>query len=212
MKVAIFSESSADEAAIRVLVDGLLGKKTAAPQMPPIRSRGWNAVLRSLPTVLRHLHYQTEAEALVVVLDSDRSPPHVETHPEPGGPGEKCRLCQMLRIVRGLQNELPARHMYGRIKTALGLAVPQIEAWYLVRRDPHVSEAAWISAQQSGQCPYAREHLKPKVYGTDRPSLELETRRAREEAERIVREGKLPVLEKSFPGGFGALANDVRDW
>jgi len=211
MKVAIFSESSADEAAIRLLLDGLLGEKTVAPRMPPIRSRGWNAVLGSLPMVLRHLHYQTDAEGLVVVVDSDRSPAHAEAHDQPGRRDPKCRLCEMLSIVDGIKHQFQ-RQGYTPIKTALGLAVPQIEAWYLAGRDPHVSEAAWISGQQSGQFSYAREHLKPKVYDTDRPSLELETRRAREEAERIVREGKLPVLEQLFPAGFGALAKDVRNW
>jgi hypothetical protein len=212
MKVAVFSESSADEAAIRVLLDGLLGTETAAPQMPPIRSRGWHTVLTRLPIVLRHLHYQTDAEALVVVLDSDRSPAHLEAHREPGGAEEKCRLCQLTRILRQVQSELPPRDTYGRVKTALGLAVPQIEAWYLVGTDPHVTEGAWISGLKHGKFPYAREHLKQKVYGTDRPSLDLETSRAKEEAQRIVREGKLPLLEQSFPGGFGALAQDVRDW
>jgi len=117
----------------------------------------------------------------------------------------------MRAVVEQVKNRF-RQQGYSPVKTALGLAVPQIEAWYLVGRDPHVSEAAWISGQQSGQFLYAREHLKRKVYETDRPSLELETTRAREEAERIVREGKLPLLEKLFPAGFGPLANDVRNW
>ena len=212
MKVAVFSESEADEAAIRVFVDALLGQETEAPSKPPIRSRGWNAVLIRLPVLLRHLHYQTDAEALAVVVDSDRSPMHLQAHTEPDGAEEKCRLCQVTRIIRRVQGELRPRDPYGRLKTAIGLAVPQIEAWYLVGRDPHVTEAAWISGLKHGKFPYAREHLKKQVYGTDRPSLELETRRAKEEAERIVREGKLPLLEESFPGGFGALARDVRNW
>ena len=76
MKVAVLSESPADEAAIRILVEGLLGRTIEPPPMPPIRSRGHDAVVASLPTVLKHLHYRTDAEALVVVLDSDRSPVH----------------------------------------------------------------------------------------------------------------------------------------
>jgi hypothetical protein len=40
----------------------------------------------------------------------------------------------------------------------------------------------------------------------------LETRRAREETQRIVRDGHLSLLEQSFPGGFGALAKDLRAW
>lgn len=211
MKVAIFSESSADEAAIRVLLDGLLGEETVAPQMPRLRSRGVGAVRRDAPMVLKHLQYRTDAEALVIVGDSDRTPPHVEAHNQLGGSDPHCRLCEMRRIVDEVTAQFRKQGL-SAIKTALGLAVPQIEAWYLVGGDPHVSEAAWISGQKHGKLPFPREHLKAKVYGTDRPSLELETRRAREEAERIVREGKLPDLEQFFPGGFGALAADVRKW
>ena len=212
MKVAVFSESEADEAAVRVFVDALLRQETESPPMPAIDSRGWNAVLIRLPVVLRHLHYQTDAEALVVVIDSDRSSVHLAAHSEPDGAEEKCRLCQVTSIVRQVQSELRPRDTYGPLKTALGLAVPQIEAWYLVGRDPHVGEAAWISGLKHGKFPYAREHLKEQVYETDSPAIELETRRAKEEAQRIVREDKLPLLEQSFPGGFGALARDVRKW
>lgn len=211
MKVAIFSESSADEAAIRVLLDGLLGQKTVAPQMPPLRSRGVDAVRRDVPMVLKHLQYGKHAEALVVVRDSDRTPPHVEAHNQPGGSDPECRLCEIRGIVDQVTNQFWKQGL-SPIRTALGLAVPQMEAWYLIGHDPHVSEASWISGRKHGKLPFPREHLKAKVYGTNRPSLELETRRAREEAERIVREGRLPELEQFFPGGFGSLAIDVRNW
>jgi len=213
MKVAIFSESSADEAAIRILVEGVLGTQTEMPSsMPPIRSRGWGAVLRDLPMVLRHLHYQTDADALVVVLDSDRSPVHRPAGCESAKPVKKCRLCQMAAILTQAQNTLPSRPSYGSLKTALGLAVPQIEAWYLAGRAPHVSEAAWIVGLQSGKFPYTPDSLKEELYGTNEPLLELETARAEQEARRIVREEKLGLLEQLFPGGFGALAADVRSW
>ncbi len=213
MKVAIFGESSADEAAVRVLVDGLLGERTETPSsVPPIRSRGWGAVLRDLPMVLRHLHYQSDADALVVVLDSDRSPVHRQAECQSARPAKKCRLCQTAAILARAQETLARRPVYGPLKTALGLAVPQIEAWYLAGADLHVSEAAWIAGSPPGKWPYTSDALKTAVYGTNQPPLELETRRAEEEATRIVREGKLPLLEQLFPGGFGALAADVRGW
>ena len=213
MKLAILSESPADEAAIRVFVEGLLGERIEAPSsMPPVRSRGREAVMGILPAVLKHLHYQTDADALVVVVDSDRSAIHQETHAQPGAADQTCWLCRIKVIVNRVQRELAPRDPYSPVKTALGLAVPQIEAWYLVGRDPHVNEAAWGRGLGSGDFPYTGNKLKQKVYGTDRPSLSLETERAREAAERIVREGGLPRLEKLFPGGFGTLANDVRSW
>ncbi|HUT93848.1 MAG TPA: hypothetical protein VMY37_30575 [Thermoguttaceae bacterium] len=213
MKVAIFSESNADEVAIRILVDGILGTRTEVPSpMPPIRSRGWGAVLRDLPMALRHLHYQSDAHAMLVVLDSDRSPLHRASDCQSAKPPKKCRLCQMATILTQVQNTLAPRPTYGPLRMALGLAVPQIEAWYLAGRDPHVSEAAWMVGLQSGKPPYTGGSLKKQVYGTDEPLLEMETSRAKEEAERIVREGKLSLLEQLFPGGFGSLAGDVRSW
>jgi hypothetical protein len=212
MKIAVFSESSADEAAIRIFIEGLLGRESQCAPMPPIRSRGHDAVFKYVPSVLNHLHYRTDAEALVVVVDSDRSPVHQPSHAEPGKAEEKCRLCQLLKIVADVRHDLRPRPRGRPVEIALGLAVPQVEAWYLAGRDPHVSEAAWIVGQQSGKPPYTSDSLKQSVYGTDEPLLEMETARAREEAERIVREGKLPLVEQLFPGGFGALANDVRSW
>ena len=75
-----------------------------------------------------------------------------------------------------------------------------------------MSEAAWIVGQKSGKFPYTPDSLKRSVYGTDEPLLEMETSRAKQEAERIVRDEKLTLLEQLFPGGFGALAGDVRNW
>lgn len=42
------------------------------------------------------------------------------------------------------------------------------------------------------------------------PPLQLETRRACEEAHRLAQ--NLSQLEEHFPNGFGALARDVRGW
>jgi hypothetical protein len=159
-----------------------------------------------------HLHYRTDVEALAVVVDSDRSPVHQQSHNEPGKVESKCRLCRLSQILADLRSCLPPRQDYDPLKIALGLAVPQIEAWYLAGRDPHVGEAAWIVGSRSGKLPYTQDALKESVYGLVEPPIALETKRATEEAERIVRDGKLPLLEQLFPAGFGALANDVRNW
>ena len=76
MKVSVLSESSADEAAIRILVDGILGTETEPIPPPRLRTRGWPSVLKDVPTVVRHLHYRTDADAFVLVVDSDDSPLH----------------------------------------------------------------------------------------------------------------------------------------
>lgn len=94
----------------------------------------------------------------------------------------------------------------------MGLAVPAIEAWYLAGLDPHVTETAWIVGMQSRRPPFTKAKLKQDVYGTDRPSLALETECAVKQARRLAEPGNLELLEKNFPGGFGALAGDVRSW
>ena len=208
MKVAILSESPADEVAIRILIEGIVGRQTQAVDMPPIGTRGVSGVFTILPTVLKHLHYRTDADALVVVVDSDRTPLHGPEHEQAGGADERCRLCKMCQAIDSVLAQL--RPVPGRpqIKIAVGIAVPAVEAWYRCGLDPHVTEAAWIAGLPSA--PYTRTSLKEDVYGTSRPSLELETRRATKEARRLAQD--LQLLEQCFPTGFGALARDVRNW
>lgn len=67
MRVAVLSESPADEAAIRILVDGIIGRPTQLAAMPPIRARGVSGVFNILPAILKHLHYRTDADALIIV-------------------------------------------------------------------------------------------------------------------------------------------------
>jgi hypothetical protein len=212
MKIAVLSESSADEAAALALVSGLLGGGVEAASFPSPRTRGWHATLGDARAVLIHLHYQTDADALVTIVDSDESTVHAREHEQQGQAANKCRLCHLRGTIRNVQTMLRPRQGRGPIKTAVGLAVPAIEAWYLVGQDNHVTEAAWIVGQKSGKFPYSKQQLKERAYGTDRPSLNLETERALAHVHRIVRGGKLPLLEKLFPSGFGALAEDVRRW
>lgn len=210
MKLAVLSESAADEAAIRILVEGILGKQTEPAATAPLRTRGWPAVLHVLPAVMKHLHYQTDAEAIVLVVDSNHSPVHQSTHDQPGGADTRCRLCQLQQAADRVRCHL--QPVSGRLplKIALGETVPAIEAWYRGGLDPHVSEAAWLVGLQSGRDPYTKSGLKQAVYGTDRPSLALETQRAVEEARRLAQ--NLTLIEQPFPSGFGSLARAVRSW
>lgn len=210
MKVAVLSESPADEAAIRILIDGILGRPTQPADMPPIRVRGVSGVFGILPTVLKHLHYRTDADALVIVVDSDRTLVHKQEHEKEGGADERCRLCKIRQTVDSVLGQLQPAQGRPQIKVAVGIAVPAVEAWYRCGLDPHVTEAAWIVGLSSNRSPYTTRSLKEDVYGTSHFSLELETRRATKEARRLVQ--NLPLLEQCFPTGFGALADEVRNW
>lgn len=210
MKLAVLGESSADEAAIRILVDSILAQETGIIAEPRLKTRGWPSVREVLPVVLKHLHYQTDADALIVVVDSDHSPLHLPSHKQSEFAESKCRACELREICGRTARRL--RPIAGRTppRFAVGLAVPSIEAWYCCRRDPHVSESAWSLGLGTGVYPYTKRSLKQDIYGTDRPSIELETSCATKEARLLATDRSR--LETLFPGGFGALVNDVCSW
>lgn len=206
MKLAIFSESPADEAAVRVLVEAVLRQPITRVE-PQLRARGWPNVAQMLPAVIRHLHFNTDADGLVVTVDSDDSVVHTADHEREGYFHPRCRMCQLRAVFRQTTKKLPPARGRHRVLRGVGIAVPAVEAWYLCGRDASVSEAAWIAGQKSGRLPYTRAELKQRVYGTDRPSLVLETRCALREVERQRRDPRR--LEFDFPG-FAALARDLR--
>lgn len=209
MKLALLSESPADEAALRVLTTALLrGELTFVS--PPLRARGWPSVEQVLPAILRHLHFNTDADGLVVVVDTDDSPVHSAAHEAPGYHHPLCRICRLRAVFRRTLKNLPPAHGRTRVLRAVGVAVPAIEAWYLCGRDASVTEAAWVLGQERGQLPYTRAELKLRVYGTARPSLPREIEQALAEVAR--HRGDMRRLENDFPQGFGALARDLRGW
>lgn len=209
MNVALLSESPADEAALRVLVGAVLQKP---PRLvaPGFRARGWPNVAQVLPAVIRHLHFNTEANLLAVVVDSDDSVVHTAEHDAPDYYHPHCRMCQLRAVFRQTTKKIrrsPRPHGAAGVLRAVGIAVPAVEAWYLCGRDTSVSEAAWTAGQENGRQPYSRAELKLRVYGTDRPSLPLEIEYALREVERHRHDTRR--LEHDFPG-FAALARDLR--
>ncbi len=208
MKVALLSESPADEAVLRVLVATVLG---APPQFvaPGLRARGWPNVAQVLPAVIRHLHFNTDTDALVVSCDADDSVVHTAAHDAPEYFHPQCRMCQLRGIFRRTTKKLPPAHGRARVLRAVGVAVPALEAWLLCGRDPAVGEATWLAGRERGHAPYSRAELKWRAYGTDRPSLPHEIRCALHELERHRHD--LRRLEYDFPG-FAALSADLRAW
>src|SRR5437868_5718041 len=132
MKVAVLSESPADTAFIRILLDVILREETQEVlSLPHIEARpgGWPSVKTLLPTAIRYLYFNTDAEALVVIADSDDSPVHQSSHDKAGGEESRCRLCQLRNVFK--ETKLSSVSGRGELKSAVGLAVPAIEAWYL---------------------------------------------------------------------------------
>lgn len=208
MKVAIISESPADEMALRVLVQSALGRPVQFVS-PGFRARGWPMVAQVLPAVIRHLHFNTDTDGLVAVVDSDDSVVHTLEHEAPGYYHPHCRVCQLRGVFRQTTKRLAPAHGRARVLRGVGVAVPAIEAWYLCGRDERVTEAVWREGQATGRLPYTRGELKWRVYGTDRPSLPLEIRCALDEVERHRRDSRR--LQNDFPG-FAVLAQDLKSW
>lgn len=208
MKLAILSESPADEAALRVLIEGVLGEPVQLVQAS-LRARGWPSVAQVMPAIIRHLHFNTDAEGLAVVVDADDSVVHTEAHDAPGYFHPHCRLCQLRAVHRQTVKKLPPARGRERVLRGVGVAVPAIEAWYLCGREDVVSEVSWLQGQVEGKPPYTRRDLKWRTYGTERPSLMHEIDCALVDARRHARDTRR--LEYDFPG-FRSLADDLRKW
>jgi len=202
MRVAILSESSADESALRIIVDAVLGIKTFPASNLSLRSRNWQTVKSVLLANANFLHYRTDTDALVVVVDSN----HTYVSPDK----KENRLKDFQKLVEQCQKQF--RPVPGRepLKIALGVATPAIEAWWLCKFNPKISEAAWEKGLDEELEPYSKFELKKKLYAADYPSLELMTQKMTEAAQVIA--GELPTLERAFPIGFGNLANELRGW
>jgi hypothetical protein len=209
MKVAVFGESDLDETAIRILIEAILGKQTHAIDFRP-RARGWPAICNDLPAVLKRLHYHTDAEAAVIVADSDDSPLHQTAHEQSGKGESECRLCSLREKTELTFSQLNPISGRAMIRTAIGIAVPAIEAWYLCGTDPRASEAPWLQGGQSMRGARFRKELKRTLYGKDLVPSQLKQQRLKEEALRLAQD--LDMLEKFFPIGFGSLARSVRNW
>ncbi len=212
MKVAYFAESPADQAAITILTDAILGIRTETITHAGLSHRGWPSVRTVLPAVLKELHYHTDAEGFVLVVDSNGSPPHLPAHEPPKAQERHCRLCQLRRIVDEVQGQVRPRANLPPLKIALGLAVPTIEAWLLCGVDSHVTEAAWINGlmDERGRMPYTKGSLKQQLYGASHPSLQIETEAMKVAAARLSQD--LSTIERLFPHGFGAFLKSLRAW
>ena len=210
MKIAVVSEFTADEAALKILVDAVLGIKTDLLTGRRWRPRGWSHVFSLLTTIVRDLHYSTDADGCVIVIDSDESPVHRRSHEASAVQDAACRLCQLRAVVQLELQRLSRVPNRNPLRFALGLAIPQIEAWYQCGLDPHVTEAEWARKLQGQRLTYSQESLKRSAYGTARISNFDRIEVAKQAATRLAT--NLEILEERFPEGFGSLCRDLRCW
>src|SRR5207249_8970113 len=113
-------------------------------------------------------------------------PLHEASHDPPGAPDPECRMCRVAGAVESAIQVLGTVPGRLALKTAVGLAVPAIEAWYRCGLDPQVTEANWQRGLRSRKDPYTKAQLKAAVYGTERPPLGITRARAVAEARRLA--------------------------
>jgi len=186
MKIAVVSESPADEAAIKILVDAILGQETELVSSPRLRPKGWPQVLQLLPIIFKALHYNTDAEGIAVVVDSDNSSVHLLDHPADQECHSECRVCLLRSCLRTSWLRVSPIANRVAIRTAVGVAVPAIEAWYRCGHDPHVNEARWIGKLSGEPINFSKQSLKVDVYGSEQPGLHAETTAAVDAAHRLT--------------------------
>lgn len=108
MKIAFFGESPADQAAVSVFTEGLLGEPPEHTEMA-LEGHGVTGVLNALVGVFRGVYYNSDAEGMVLVIDCDDTELHHSDHDKPGNGGENCRLCQARKIITKAREQLRAR-------------------------------------------------------------------------------------------------------
>jgi hypothetical protein len=203
MRVAILSESPADEIALRVIAGALLGEPAERPSQPLLQ-RSWPNLAQNLGSIARAVYFNFDAAALLVVADSDGAP----IRRKPNGEGRAEFLERLL--VEALADLVPRPRGQSPLLTAVGMPAPAIEAWLLAGKLEWATEDACAEAARKGKSVPMKREMKRILYGTERPSLQLEIEHMRIEARRLSHD--LTLLEQRFPSGFFPMAQAIRNW
>src|SRR5262249_14016434 len=142
MKVGYYCESPADQAAMAVFVEGILGEPPEPINMD-LEAHSVAGFFMALDGAFRGVPYNSDADGLIVVVCSDDTELHDPTHDTTPAAVEDCRLCRVRKIIDKARRHLRPRQGRPELKAAFGLAVPAIEAWYLAGKEHQVGEPAW---------------------------------------------------------------------
>jgi hypothetical protein len=208
MKVGILSESPVDQAAIRILSEAVLRRQIELIE-PRGQPTGCGAVLSAVAVELIRIHYHTDGDGLIIVIDSDDTPVHTSNHLVQ--PLDGCRVCEIEAKVRQVRRSLNPRSDKTEVQVAIAVPVPAIEAWLRCGTDPHAAEAPYVRLlQQGAKRPDIRRQLKINLYGTDYPRLGRAKEIAIREATRLATD--LDRLRTQFPLGFGLFYETLASW
>ena len=93
MKIGYYCESPADQAAMAIFAQGILGQPPEPINMD-LEAHSVPGFFGALDGVFRGVHYNSDADGLIVVVDCDDTELHEPGHDAPGKAGERCRLWQ----------------------------------------------------------------------------------------------------------------------
>jgi hypothetical protein len=205
MRIVVLAESPADQAAIAIFAGAILNTSVECVDIRP-RAGGFAAVLAAIRPTLLSLIYRRTADALIVAVDSNGSPIEEDC---PGG-----RIATLRDIIDRTKSRVAPGEDVNRVRTALAVAAPSLEAWLRFGLDNQCSEAAWRERQQRGAVAAdASRQLKRDLFGSDRIALHAEIEIMKREATRIVQDLQvLAAIEHSFPYGFKSFADSLRSW
>src|SRR5713226_2943710 len=125
MKIGFYGESPADQAAMAVFAEGIL-REPPEPINMDLEAHSVPGFFSALDGVFRGVHYNSDAEGLIVVVDCDDTELHSSVHDTPGSSEERCRLCRVRKIITQARKQLKARQGRPELKVAIGLPVPAI--------------------------------------------------------------------------------------
>lgn len=99
MKIGFYCESPADRAALEIFVAGILGEPLE-PINLDLEAHSVPGFFNTLAGVFRGIHYNSDAEGFVVVVDCDDTELHDVAHDAPASKEDRCRYCR----IRGILN------------------------------------------------------------------------------------------------------------
>src|SRR5262245_31184060 len=108
MKIGYFCESLADQAAMAEFTAGIF-VQPSEPISMDLAAHGVPGFFRALDGVFRGVHFNSDAEGLVIVADCDDTELHEASHDAPGHDTKDCRMCEIRKILTRAKNQLRPR-------------------------------------------------------------------------------------------------------
>jgi hypothetical protein len=201
MKISILAESSNDAVVMVELASEILGESVELVEHS-FQMNGWNKLPSILSAVIKKIHFHSDADGLIIQADSNHS------SLLPGSANN--RYEELSELVGKTVAGLSVPYGKPRIKVAVAIAAPALEAWLLFHRHAEISEAAWEAGLKQSQDPYSKASLKQWLYGVQRPSHDV-MKSQRLAAARAVRD-RIHELRTRFPNGFGKFFDELRCW